>query len=214
MKKIVVLDGYTLNPGDLSWKDLEALGRCTVYDRTAPEDTVARAEDAEIVITNKTELSSDVIEKLANLKYIGVLATGYNVVDIEAARSRGIFGLQHHVGCPDGLRSLAEPRSARRPARTNGERRKVVFLPGLLLLGYAPDRIGGAYYGDSRFRKDRQSHGWGGAGFGNERDRLRCRIAGGRAGRMQARRTRRCFSRERRSQFALSAYLREHGYCQ
>ena len=91
MKKIVVLDGYTLNPGDLSWKDLEALGRCTVYDRTAPEDTVARAEDAEIVITNKTELSSDVIEKLANLKYIGVLATGYNVVDIEAARSRGIF---------------------------------------------------------------------------------------------------------------------------
>lgn len=91
MKTIVVLDGYTLNPGDLSWKDLEALGPCTVYDRSAPEETVARAEDAEIVITNKTELSSDVIEQLANLKYIGVLATGYNVVDIEAARSRGIL---------------------------------------------------------------------------------------------------------------------------
>lgn len=91
MKTIVVLDGHTLNPGDLSWKDLEALGRCTVYDRTAGEDIVARAEGAEIVITNKTVLSSDVIEKLANLKYIGVLATGYNVVDIEAARSRGIL---------------------------------------------------------------------------------------------------------------------------
>jgi len=91
MKRIIVLDGYTLNPGDLTWKDLEALGPCTVYDRTAPEDTVARAEDAEIVITNKTELSSDVIDRLANLKYIGVLATGYNVVDIEAARSRGIL---------------------------------------------------------------------------------------------------------------------------
>ncbi|MBN2270615.1 MAG: D-2-hydroxyacid dehydrogenase [Sedimentisphaerales bacterium] len=91
MKRIVVLDGYTLNPGDLSWKDLEALGRCTVYDRTAPEDTVARAEAAEVVITNKTALSSGVIRQLPNLKYIGVLATGYNVVDIEAARSRGVL---------------------------------------------------------------------------------------------------------------------------
>jgi glycerate dehydrogenase len=91
MTQIVVLDGYTLNPGDLSWDGLEALGLCTVYDRTAGEDTVARAGDAEIVITNKTVLSSDVIDRLANLKYIGVLATGYNVVDIEAARSRGIL---------------------------------------------------------------------------------------------------------------------------
>jgi len=91
MKRIIVLDGYTLNPGDLTWKDLEALGPCTVYDRSVPQETVARAQGAEIVITNKTELSSDVIEKLANLKYIGVLATGYNVVDIEAARSRGIL---------------------------------------------------------------------------------------------------------------------------
>ncbi len=91
MKRIVVLDGYTLNPGDLTWKDLEALGPCTVYDRTAPEDTVARAQAARIVITNKTELSSDVIKQLPNLKYVGVLATGYNVVDIEAAHSRGIL---------------------------------------------------------------------------------------------------------------------------
>ncbi|MBL7152846.1 MAG: D-2-hydroxyacid dehydrogenase [Phycisphaerae bacterium] len=91
MKRIVVLDGHTLNPGDLTWKDLQALGQCIVYDRTAPGETVARAEDAEIVITNKTELPSDVIDRLANLEYIGVLATGYNVVDIEAARSRGIL---------------------------------------------------------------------------------------------------------------------------
>ena len=91
MKRIVVLDGYTLNPGDLTWDDLQALGQCTVYDRTASGETVARAQAAEIVITNKTELSSDVIDRLANLKYIGVLATGYNVVDIEAARSRGVL---------------------------------------------------------------------------------------------------------------------------
>jgi len=77
MKKIVVLDGYTLNPGDLTWKDLEALGRCIIYDRTLPKEVLPRAEDAEIVLTNKTILSSDVIEQLPASKYIGVLATGY-----------------------------------------------------------------------------------------------------------------------------------------
>ncbi len=91
MTQIVVLDGYTLNPGDLSWDGLEALGPCTVYDRTAGEDIVARAGEAQIVITNKTELSGDVIEELSHLRYIGVLATGYNVVDIEAARRRGVL---------------------------------------------------------------------------------------------------------------------------
>jgi len=88
--RIVVLDGFTLNPGDLSWKSLEELGECAIYDRTAPEDTVQRADGAEIVLTNKTVLSSDIIERLAKLQYIGVLATGYNVVDAEAARKRGI----------------------------------------------------------------------------------------------------------------------------
>ncbi|MCH7558291.1 MAG: D-2-hydroxyacid dehydrogenase [Planctomycetes bacterium] len=88
--RIVVLDGFTLNPGDLTWKSLEELGECTIYDRTAPEDTVQRADGAEIVLTNKTVLSSDIIERLAELRYIGVLATGYNVVDAEAARKRGI----------------------------------------------------------------------------------------------------------------------------
>jgi len=88
--KIVVLDGYTLNPGDLSWGRLETLGECTVYDRTAPEDVVERAGEAEIVLTNKTILSADVIRRLTRLRYIGVLATGYNVVDVEAAGERGI----------------------------------------------------------------------------------------------------------------------------
>ena len=87
---IVVLDGYTLNPGDLTWKDLETLGQCTVYDRTQPDETVPRAKDAEIVLTNKTLLFSDVIKQLPKLKYIGVLATGYNVVDVEAAGNLGI----------------------------------------------------------------------------------------------------------------------------
>jgi len=88
--KIVVLDGYTLNPGDLSWKDLEALGQCSIYDRTPVDQTIQRADGAEVVLTNKTMLSAEVIERLEALKYISVLATGYNIVDIEAARKRGI----------------------------------------------------------------------------------------------------------------------------
>ena len=84
------MDSFTLNPGDLSWKSLEELGECAIYDRTAPEDTVQRADGAEIALTNKTVLSSDIIEHLAKLQYIGVLATGYNIVDSEAARERGI----------------------------------------------------------------------------------------------------------------------------
>ena len=88
--KIVVLDGYGVNPGDLSWKKLEELGELTVYERTAPEDVLTRTEDAEIVLTNKVVLSADVLCKLPKLKYIGVLATGYNVVDTEAARAQGV----------------------------------------------------------------------------------------------------------------------------
>ena len=89
--KIVILDGYTANPGDLSWKGLEELGTLTVYDRTRPEETVARAADAEIVLTNKVIISREVMVQLPQLKYIGVLATGYNVVDINAAHERGII---------------------------------------------------------------------------------------------------------------------------
>ena len=89
--KIVILDGYTANPGDLAWKGLEALGELTVYDRTKADETVARAADAEVVLTNKVIISREVIAQLPQLRYIGVLATGYNVVDIKAAHERGII---------------------------------------------------------------------------------------------------------------------------
>ena len=89
--KIVILDGYTANPGDLSWKELETLGELVVYDRTSADETVARAADAEIVLTNKVLITKDVMAQLPQLKYVGVLATGYNVVDIEAAHQRGII---------------------------------------------------------------------------------------------------------------------------
>lgn len=88
--KIVVLDGYGLNPGDLSWKGMEALGELTVYDRTSPSELMERSEGAEALITNKTLITAENMEALPKLKYIGVLATGYNVVDIEAAKARGI----------------------------------------------------------------------------------------------------------------------------
>jgi glycerate dehydrogenase len=87
---IVVLDGFTLNPGDLSWEELKSLGPCTIYDRTPPAALADRAATADILLTNKTELSSAAIRNLPRLKYIGVLATGTNVVDLEAARARGI----------------------------------------------------------------------------------------------------------------------------
>jgi len=88
--KIVVLDGYTLNPGDLSWDGLESLGECTIHDRSAPERVVPRANSAEIVLTNKTVLSAEFIDRLTELRFISVLATGYNIVDVEAARQRGV----------------------------------------------------------------------------------------------------------------------------
>lgn len=87
---IVVLDGYTLNPGDLSWDGLKALGTCTIHDRTAPADVVARARHAEIVLTNKCPLRAETIAELPALRYIGVTATGFNIVDAAAARARGI----------------------------------------------------------------------------------------------------------------------------
>lgn len=89
--KIVVLDGYTLNPGDLSWDELKKLGDVTVYDRTAPEDVINRIGDAPIVLTNKVVIDRNIMSACPSLKYIGVLATGYNVVDINAAHEAGII---------------------------------------------------------------------------------------------------------------------------
>ena len=88
--KIVVLDGYTLNPGDLSWDELEGLGECTVYDRTAPDKLLERAKGARVLLTNKVILDREAMEQLPDLSYVGVLATGYNVVDAEAAVDRGV----------------------------------------------------------------------------------------------------------------------------
>ncbi len=87
---IVVLDGYTLNPGDQSWDPLKALGELRIYDRTPPEQVVERARGAQVVLTNKTPLNAAAIAALTDLKFIGVLATGYNIVDTNAARRRGI----------------------------------------------------------------------------------------------------------------------------
>ena len=88
--KIVILDGYCANPGDLSWEPLKEFGELVVYPRTSADEVVSRIGDAEIVMTNKTVLDAAVLSQLSNIKYIGVLATGFNTVDIDAARSRGI----------------------------------------------------------------------------------------------------------------------------
>ncbi|MBK5073588.1 D-2-hydroxyacid dehydrogenase [Budviciaceae bacterium CWB-B4] len=88
--KIVILDGHTLNPGDISWTEIEQLGQLTVYDRTPAELIVERIGDADIVLTNKTPLSQQTIEQCRSIKMIGVLATGYNIVDVKAARQRDI----------------------------------------------------------------------------------------------------------------------------
>ena len=88
--KIIVLDGYGLNPGDLNWESFESLGELTVYDRTSPSELMERAAGAEVLVTNKTLITAENMAALPELKYIGVLATGYNVVDIDAAKARGI----------------------------------------------------------------------------------------------------------------------------
>lgn len=90
MMKIVVLDGYAANPGDLSWNELKGLGDCTIYDRTASDELLERAAEAEVLLTNKTVITAETMQALPRLRYIGVLATGYNVVDVDAARGRGI----------------------------------------------------------------------------------------------------------------------------
>src|SRR5207247_9391275 len=89
--KIVVLDGFALNPGDLSWNELKSLGECEIHDRSPAPDVVKHAADAEIVLTNKTVLNREQIFSLPKLKYIGVLATGYNIVDVAAAGARNIL---------------------------------------------------------------------------------------------------------------------------
>jgi glycerate dehydrogenase len=89
--KIVVLDGYTLNPGDISWDGFKTLGNFTAYDRTPPDNIIERSENAKIILTNKIIISKETMGQLPKLKYIGVLATGYNIVDVQAANERDII---------------------------------------------------------------------------------------------------------------------------
>ena len=88
--KIVILDGHVENPGDLSWDALAALGELTVYDRTAPKDVITRIGDAPVILTNKTVISREILDACPSVRYIGVLATGYNVVDVAAAKEKGV----------------------------------------------------------------------------------------------------------------------------
>ena len=88
--KIVILDGYTENPGDLSWDGFEKLGDLTVYDRTPADKIVERIGDADVVYTNKTPITRETLDACPNVKFIGVLATGYNVIDVEAAKEKAI----------------------------------------------------------------------------------------------------------------------------
>ncbi len=88
--QIVVLDGFAMNPGDLSWEGLKKLGECEIYDRTKPDEIYSRIKDAEVVITNKAVIDEKLIDRLPVLRYIGVTATGYNVVDVPAASRKGI----------------------------------------------------------------------------------------------------------------------------
>ena len=89
--KIVVLDGYAANPGDVSWEAMQSLGELTVYDRTAPDEVLERVAEADALLTNKVVITAAMMAQLPALKYIGVLATGYNVVDVKAAREQGII---------------------------------------------------------------------------------------------------------------------------
>ncbi|MGN0159724.1 MAG: D-2-hydroxyacid dehydrogenase [Brotaphodocola sp.] len=88
--KIVILDGYSVNPGDITWEPIQALGDVTVYESTSPDETVAHIGDAEVVLTNKTEITKEILDACPGIRYIGVLATGYNVIDLKAAKERGI----------------------------------------------------------------------------------------------------------------------------
>lgn len=90
MHKIVVLDGYTLNPGDLSWAELEAMGEVRIYDRTEEKDVVKRVGDCDIVLTNKTLIRKETLEACPSIRYIGCMATGYNVIDVAAASAQEV----------------------------------------------------------------------------------------------------------------------------
>ncbi|MFT4024245.1 MAG: D-2-hydroxyacid dehydrogenase, partial [Flavihumibacter sp.] len=107
--KIVVLDGYTLNPGDLSWSPLQELGPLTVYDRTPAREVVNRIGNAEVVFTNKVVLNKETLSQLPALKYIGVHATGFNIVDTVAAKEQGIVVTNVPGYSADSVSTILKP---------------------------------------------------------------------------------------------------------
>ena len=161
---IVVTDGYTLNPGDNPWDEIAALGRLTVYDRTDPDRLMARISDADILIVNKTPVRRDALTRLDRLKFITVSATGYDIVDIDDARERGIpvsnipiYGDRNRGAvclCP-GAGTGAPARPARRGRQAWGVGRPA----GLELLEKAADGAGRKDHGDHRLRADRPAGG-------------------------------------------------------
>ena len=146
--KIVVLDGRALNPGDLSWDALRALGELQLFDRTADDQIVARAHEAEIVLTNKTRLSAQILKQLTKTRYIGILATGYDVVDLLAARELKIPVTNIPTYGTDSVAAVhlcAAPGAM--PSRGRSRRcdlcGRVVAIRGLQLLENAVDRASG-----------------------------------------------------------------------
>lgn len=105
--RLVVLDGYTLNPGDLSWDDLRELAVCDIFDRTVPAELIGRTGEAELVLTNKVVLDRSVLTALEAVRYVGVLATGFNIVDVETARERGIVVTNVPAYSSDSVAQLA-----------------------------------------------------------------------------------------------------------
>ena len=175
--KIVVLDGYTLNPGDLDWKGLEEFGECKIYDRTPIQDTqeiIRRIGDAQAVFTNKTPLPREVFETCGNIEFVGVLATGYNVVDIEAAKERNIPDFQYSYlwNCCSGTirdRASAGDMPSYRLSQRGSAGRKMGPESGLVLLGLSSDRTGSKDNGNYRLWQNRAVYGKDRAGARNAR---------------------------------------------
>ena len=143
--KIVVLDGYAANPGDLSWDELKSLGECTVYDRTAPAEVLERAAGADILLTNKVVLDATTIAALPQLKYIGVLATGYNIIDTAAAKERGITvtnipAYSTPVRCANGFCPHPQHHPTGAALHRRDTQRPLDQQPRFLLLGHSAHR--------------------------------------------------------------------------
>ena len=178
-KKIVVLDGYTLCAGELNFDALREFGEVTVYDRVAQEDVAARIGDAQIVLTNKALITAEVMDACPRMEYIGVTATGYNVVDAARHRRDECPGVFHAGGGAAHLRAAAGKPEPRGRIQRTGARRRVAGEPGFLLF-YRAD--GGNRREDDRpdrlwaYRPERRANR---AGFRDAGARLRAASQGG-----------------------------------